>query len=87
MAFNENTAVKRNKNQYVARLVSKKSGKTVSWINVTPEFSRSVFGEEPQNVTAQQALDVLPKVLTNDFVEVSVTDITAEQPTVEATEF
>lgn len=85
MAFNTTTS--KNKNQFVARLVSKKTGKTASWVNLTDEFSRSVFGKELQDVTAQEAEEVLPKLFDNNYLEVAITDLTAEVEKVDPTEF
>jgi len=76
-----------NKNQFVARLVSKKTGKTASWINLTDEFSRTVFGTELKDVTAEIAEPKLVAVFSNQFLDVIVKDLTAEIVTVEATEF
>lgn len=76
-----------NKNLFIARLVSAKSGKTISWINITEEFARKVFGCELKLVTPTQAHDVLPGLLGNDNVTVEITDLTAEIEVVTATEF
>jgi len=86
MAFNS-TNTSKNKNQFVARQVSRKSGKTASWINLTDEFSRNVFGSELSMVTAQQAMEVLPKLYSNDYLKVAITDLTEEVKVVDPTEF
>ena len=86
MAF-DNKTKSTNKNLFVARLVSVKSGKTISWINITEEFARKVFGVELKLVTAEEALSVLPSLLGNDNVTVEVTDLTADIEVVDATEF
>ena len=86
MAFNNSTQAK-NKNQFVARLISRKSGKTASWINVTDEFSKTVFGAELRDVTAEDALVKLPALFNNQYLEVAITDLTAELTVVEVTEY
>ena len=87
MAFDNSKNKSANKNLFVARLVSVKSGKTISWINITEEFARKVFGVELKLVTAEEALSVLPSLLGNDNVTVEVTDLTADIEVVDATEF
>lgn len=87
MSFSSSKAKTANKNLFVARLVSKSSGKTVSWINLTEEFARKVFACELKLVTAEQATKVLPPLMENDFLTVEVTDLTADVEVVPATEF
>jgi len=86
MAFNTSKSTS-NRNNFVAYLASKKTGKVVSWINLTDTFARQVFGTELKNITAEEAEAVLPGLLGNDYVEVHITDTTAELVTVDATEF
>ena len=86
MAFEPKNNTK-NKNQFVARLVSRKTARTVSWINLTDEFSRSVLGVELKLVTAEKAQEVLPRLFGNDFLEVVITDLTKELEIVEPSEF
>lgn len=87
MAFNSNTTKTSNKNLFVGRLVSKATGKTVSWINLTEEFSRKVFGCELADVTAQQAEETLPQILENQYIAVEITDVTAGIVKVDVTAF
>ena len=87
MSFTNSKSKSTNKNLFVARLVSKATGKTISWINLTEEFSRKVFACELRLVTAEQALTTLPALMANDFMTVEVTDLTEAIEVVPATEF
>ena len=87
MAFESNKS-KQSKNMFTARLVSLKTGAMVSWVHITDDFSRKVFGVmKASEVTAEQAEEVLPSLLGNDYVEVKVTDMTADLEPIAATEF
>ena len=84
--FNANKS--KNKNQFAARLVSKKTGAMVSWVHITDEFSRKVFGvANVAEVTAVQAIATLPSLLENTFVECAITDLTAQLDPVSATDY
>lgn len=76
-----------NKAMAVARLVSKKTGHTISWVNLTEQFAKAVFACEVKNVSAEDMQRVLPKLFENDFVEVMVTDLTEELRAIPATDF
>jgi hypothetical protein len=78
MAFKKNNQSNTNKNLFVASLLSKKTGSTISWINLTDSFCKAVFKKELKNITAEEALATLPQLLGNDYVEVKITDTTAE---------
>ena len=71
----------------VARTVSRKSGSTIAWINLTPAFSTAIFGCDPKHVTAQQMRDTLPALYNNDMIELLVTDLTEEITPILATDF
>ena len=86
MAFEQNKTNK-NKNMFTARLVSKKSGKLASWINPPIEFSLAVFGKPLEQVTAQEAQEQYPKLFENEYLEVVITDTTAEIVQVDPTEY
>lgn len=87
MAFEKQTKAA-NKNMFTARLVSVKTGAMVSWVHITDDFSRKVFGVmKASEVTAQQAEETLPTLLNNEFVEVKITDMTADLEPISATEF
>ena len=88
MAFNENPAITRNKNQFVARMVSKKTGAMVNWVHITDDFARKVFGANiASEVTSKQAEETLPLLLNNDYVECVITDLTLERDPIKPTEF
>lgn len=89
MAFDkQKSASAKNKNMFTARLVSVKTGAMVSWVHITDDFARKVFGVmNASEVTAQQAEETLPSLLGNEFVAVKVTDLTAELDPIAATEF
>ncbi len=76
MSFATKSSKSTNKNLFVARQVSKKTGKTASWLNLTEEFARTVFGCELKLVTAEQAMEKLPTIYETAFLEVAVTDLT-----------
>ena len=84
-AFNANSS--KSKSMAVARLVSKKTGHTISWINLTEQFAKAVFGQEVKNVSAEAMLTTLPSLFNNDFVEVMVTDLTKELEPIPVSEF
>ena len=87
MSFASAKSKSANKNLFVARLTSKSSGKTISWINLTEEFARKVFACELKLVTAEMAITTLPSLMNNDFMVVEVTDLTEAIEVVPATEF
>jgi len=80
MTFNTNTTAK-SPFQFTARLVSKKTGKTATFINIVDEYSRAIFGVEAKKVSAKEAIEILPKHFGNDHFEVVITDLT-ETPTI-----
>jgi len=87
MAFNSQQTTK-NKNQFVARLVSNKTQATVSWSHITDDFARKVFGvQNASEVTAAQAAEVLPDLLGNDYVSCVITDLTEDKEPIPATDF
>ena len=77
----------KNKNLFAARLTSVNTGKAISWLNLTPEFSRKVFGCELKDVTYKDALETLPALIDNDYCKVEITDLQSEIEVVKATEF
>ena len=73
---------------FTARLVSKKTGAMASWIHLTDDFARKVFGvSKVSEITAEQAEEVLPGLMGNEFLEVKITDLMAELEPIAATEF
>ena len=87
MAFDKKTSAA-SKNMFTARLVSVKTGAMVSWVHITDDFSRKVFGVmKASEVTAEQAEETLPSLLGNDYVAVKITDMTADLEPIAATEF
>ena len=86
MAF-ETSKQNKNKNLFTARLVSRRTGKLASWINPPEEFSLKVFGKALNMVTAQEAEEKLPKLFENQYLEVVVTDLTAEIEQIDPTEY
>lgn len=87
MATFTNNASK-TKGLAVARLVSKASGKTIGFVNVTETFAREVCkAPEHKKIPADKLKLELAKILENAFVRVEVTDLTAEIETVSATEY
>ena len=85
-AFNANA--KKSKNQFAARLVSVKTGAMVSWVHITDEFARKVFGAaNVAEVTAEQAEAVMPGLLGNEMVSCVVTDLTIERDPIPVSEY
>ena len=85
MAFNKTNA--KSKHQFTARMVSNKTGATVTWINLVDEFTRKIFGVPATEVTAEEALESLPQILDNEHVSVVITDLTAEIEIISITEY
>ena len=85
MNFTNNAT--KQKAMAVARTVSKKTGHTIGWINLTEQFSKSVFGAEVKNITAEQMEAVLPELYGNKYIEVMVTDLTKPLDPISATDF
>ena len=86
MAFDQKITG-RSKNQFVASIVSRKTGHHIAFVNPTDTFSRQVLGDDIQNVTAAVAHEKLSVLLNNDYVELRVTDTTAPIEAIEATDF
>lgn len=85
MAFN--TATSTNKNQFVLRLVSRRTGDTASWVNLTESFCNKVFGKEIKNITPAEALEKLPPYYESKYLALEITDLTAEKRVIDITEF
>lgn len=86
MAFNKATS--KPKNQFSARLVSNKTNATVSFVNITDDFSRKIFGvANATEVTAEQAEEILPGLLGNERIACIITDTTSEIQTVPLDEY
>ena len=76
-----------NRNQFVASIVSRKTGNHIAFVNPSDTFSRQVLGDDIQNVTAAVAMEKLSVLINNDHVELRVTDVTAPIETVDATDY
>ena len=88
MAFKKETKTTDSKNQFTAMLHSVKTDKGITFINLTPEFVKSVFGVRTlEEVTAEQAENTLPGLMDNEKVYVKIYDLTAERPIVDASEY
>jgi len=86
MAFK--TDKSESKNQFTAMLHSVKTDKGITFINLTPEFVKSVFGVRTlEEVTPDQALNVLPKLMDNEKVYVKIYDNTAEREVIDAEDY
>jgi hypothetical protein len=78
----------KSKNQFTARQVSKKSGRMISWIHITDDFARTVCGvASVEDVTPQQAMDILPRYYDSPLAECVITDLTTERPVVAPEDF
>jgi len=84
MAFNPSkSSSKETKDQFTAVIHSVKSDKGITFVNLTQEFVKNVFGvRNREEVTAEQAEEVLPTLLGNDKVYVKIYDLTAEHKTI-----
>ncbi len=85
MAFD--TKKTANKNMFVASLVSKSTGHTASWINLTDTFCTRVFGCKITEVTAEMAEAKLPKIFESGYLAVHIVDTTIVQEVIPAEEF
>jgi len=86
MAFNSQQ--QKNKNQFVARLVSNKTQATISWLHITDDFARKVCGvSNASEVTAEQAAEALLGLVGNDYVSCVITDLTEDRDPIPATDF
>lgn len=82
MAFEQNAT--KNKNQFAARIVSEKTGRTIGWFHPVDEFARNVCGVN--NVTEMsysQAVDTLTPLIAG----IAITDLTAEREMIAATDY
>jgi len=77
MAFEKlnNSTVSKNKNQFVAQLVSRKTGKQAGFFNMSDVMAREAFGVRSiADVTFAQAHKTLPRAFSNELFELVVTD-------------
>ena len=88
MSASFETTSDKAQNQFVARLVSKKSGKTVAFVNIVDQFARDVFGtKDIETITADEVTDILKPLVDKGLLELAVTDVTAELEVVDATDY
>jgi len=86
MAFDQNT--KKSKNQFSARIVSKKTDEMAGWFHMTDNMARKVFGvTSVTEVTYAAAAEKLPQILDNERTSVIITDMTGEIVTVDVADF
>lgn len=87
MSFEQNKASK-SKNQFSARILSKKTDAMVGWFHTTDDTARKLFGvNSVQEITYAEAVAKLPLILDNERTYVAITDMTAEIEVVAADEF
>lgn len=86
MAFNKTQSTK-SRNQFSARLVSNNTNATVSFINITEDFSRKVCGCSVEDMTFAQAEQLLPQIFDNDRYTCVITDLTAEREIIPLADF
>lgn len=87
MAFNTNKTDK-NKNQFTARLMSRKAEAMLTWINIPDALARNVFGVRTiEEITFKQAKDKLPGIFDNERSYVVVSDPSAEIEIVDTKEY
>ena len=78
----------KSRNQFIARTVSRKTGRMIAWVHPVDDFVRSVVGvASVEEMTAQQAQAILPRFYENDLVELVITDLTAEREVIAPEEF
>ena len=68
-------------------MVSNNTNATVSFINVTEDFSRKLCGFSLEEMTFAQAEELLPAVFNNDKYSCVITDLTAERETIALEDF
>ena len=86
MAFDKNNRTG-SKNQFVASIVSVKSGHHIAFVNPTDTFARQVLGGDIPNVTAAMVMEKLAPLIDNEFVELRVTDTTVPVEMVAAIDY
>ena len=84
MAFAQSTT-NSNKNQFVASLTSKNSGKVAIWLNPADSFIKSTTGEDMSNVTPEMIEKLIKAVLESGNFELVVKDTTKEIEVVDPT--
>ena len=78
----------KSKNQFTARVISKKTGAMLGWFHPVDELARKLIGVSTvSEITPIQALSKLPQFFDNDLVELAITDLTADQEVVEPTAY
>jgi len=90
MAFTkQNTAsTSKNRNQFVAQMVSTTTGDQAGFFNMSDVMARKSFGvRSVADVTYEQALEKLPLILNSHYLEVVVTNPEAELVTKDITQF
>ena len=68
-------------------MVSNKTNATVSFINVTEDFSRKLCGCNLEEMTFAQAERLLPSVFDNENYTCVITDLTADRETIALEDF
>ena len=87
MGFNQDNK-NTNKNQVVLSMVSKETGKTASWVNLTDTFARSVCKCEVIEVTEAILLEKnVPAIYETKYLELHIKDTTKELETIDPTQF
>ena len=87
MAFDKNTK-QANKNLVVLSMVSKATGDFASWTNLTETFTRRTMKCEPKDVTKAMLLEAnIPAIFESKYLELHITDTTAEIEIVDPTNF
>jgi len=87
MAFDRNGTTK-SKNQFAARILSRKTDSMVCWAHVTDDVARRLFGVmNVAEIPYAAAAEKLPVLLDNERTYIVVTDMTASLEPVSVEEY
>jgi len=87
MAFNKQQSQK-SKNQFAARIMTKKNDNMVCWAHLTDDMARRVFGvSNVTEITYAAAAEKLPQLLDNERTYVAISDMTAAVEVVDINDF
>ena len=86
MAFEQKTT--QSKNQFAARIMSRKTDNMVCWAHVTDDTARKLFGvKSVAEIPYAAAAETLPQILDNERTYVVITDMTADLQVISPEEF
>jgi len=82
MAFNT-TKSTNSKNSYVASISSIKTEKPALWINIVDSFALNVVGKKLEELTPEEAKDLIIRAVESEHFQLVVKDVTQEKELVD----